>query len=318
MTPHDNAYKNLFTHPQVVRDFLRGFVSEEWVGELDLNTLEKASGSYVTDDLRDREDDIIWRVRRNNHWCYIYLLLEFQSKNDPWMAVRIMTYIGLLYQDLIKRGEVVSPQRLPPVFPAVIYNGIQSWTSARELETLIEPAPSGLMRYVPRQRYFVLDEGRQEILEENNTFSDIVALEQGPGPEALAQVLARLTARLQAPENSELRRALTVWIHRVVLKKLIPGTEIPPVNELKEIESMLAERVVEWTETWKQQGMQQGMQKGMQQGEAAVLQRLLARRFGPLSEQTCQRLRQASLEQLETWADRFLDAHSIDEVFRDR
>ena len=58
MPPHDNAYKNLFTHPQVVQDLLRGFVHEDWVQEIDFSTLEKASGSYVSDDLRDREDDI--------------------------------------------------------------------------------------------------------------------------------------------------------------------------------------------------------------------------------------------------------------------
>ena len=29
MPPHDNAYKNLFTHPQVVQDLLRGFVHED-------------------------------------------------------------------------------------------------------------------------------------------------------------------------------------------------------------------------------------------------------------------------------------------------
>ena len=26
-------------------------------------------------------------------WLYVYLLLEFQSSNDAWMAVRILTYI---------------------------------------------------------------------------------------------------------------------------------------------------------------------------------------------------------------------------------
>jgi len=55
MPPHDNAYKNLFTHPQVVQDLLRGFVHEDWVQEIDFSTLEKASGSYVSDDLRDSE-----------------------------------------------------------------------------------------------------------------------------------------------------------------------------------------------------------------------------------------------------------------------
>jgi predicted transposase YdaD len=63
MSPHDNAYKHVFSHPRAVADLLRGFVHEDWVAQLDYTTLEKVSGSYVTDDLRDREDDIIWRIR---------------------------------------------------------------------------------------------------------------------------------------------------------------------------------------------------------------------------------------------------------------
>ena len=45
-------------------------------------TLEKVNGSYVTDDLRDRADDIIWRVKRQDDWLYIKLLIEFQSQVD--------------------------------------------------------------------------------------------------------------------------------------------------------------------------------------------------------------------------------------------
>lgn len=46
---------------------------------MDLTTLEKCSGSYVSDDLRDRADDLIWRVHWGQDWLYVYLLLEFQS-----------------------------------------------------------------------------------------------------------------------------------------------------------------------------------------------------------------------------------------------
>lgn len=67
-----------------------------------------------------------------------------------------------------------------------------------------------------------------------------------------------------------------------------------------------------------QQGMQQGMRQGMQQGEAAVLARLLIRRFGPLSQEARDRLQQASLEQLECWTDRILDAQSIEDLFDGR
>jgi len=41
----------------------RGYSSsprEDWLALIDFSTLEKQGGSYVTDDLREREDDIIW------------------------------------------------------------------------------------------------------------------------------------------------------------------------------------------------------------------------------------------------------------------
>ena len=82
---------------------------------------------------------------------------------------------------------------------------------------------------------------------------------------------------------------------------------------------MLAERVVEWTENWKQQGLQEGRLKGRQEGrlkgEAAVLTRLLTRRFGPLDASVRSRLDQATLEELERWSDRILDAATLDEIF---
>ncbi len=76
--PHDSGYKLLF-HPAMVVDLLTGFVAEDWVQELDFTTLEKQSGSYVSDDLRPRADDVVWRVRWRDRWLYVYLLLEFQS-----------------------------------------------------------------------------------------------------------------------------------------------------------------------------------------------------------------------------------------------
>ena len=76
-----------------------------------------------------------------------------------------------------------------------------------------------------------------------------------------------------------------------------------------------------------ERGMQLGMQQGMQQGklegklegkfegEVALLTRQLTKRFGPLSDATRQRLDTATLAQLDTWADRILDADSLDAVF---
>jgi predicted transposase YdaD len=93
---HDRSYKLLFSHPEMVADLLRGFVREDWVQQIDFDSLEKVSGTYVADDLREREDDVIWRVRWGQDWLYVYLLIEFQSTVDRYMAVRILVYLGLL------------------------------------------------------------------------------------------------------------------------------------------------------------------------------------------------------------------------------
>ena len=82
------------------------------------------------------------------HWLYVYLLLEFQSTVDRFMAVRILSYTGLLYQDLI-RGQSLYQDRLPPVFPIVLYNGEPRWKAAVDLSELIHPAPQELQTYQP-------------------------------------------------------------------------------------------------------------------------------------------------------------------------
>ena len=47
-----------------------------------------------------------------------------------------------------------------------------------------------------------------------------------------------------------------------------------------------------------------------------VLQRLLTRRFGPLPNEVVARIAAASVEEIDIWVDRVLDAASLDAVFR--
>ena len=228
------------------------------------------------------------------------------------MALRVMVYTGLLYQDLIKQKQIAEKGKLPPVFPIVIYNGEKRWSAARNINELIQEVPGGLQAYLPSQRYHLLDEGRTAPNADNNRISDIIALERGLNPAQLQELISQMTEQLKGDQNRELRRAFTVWINRVVLKRLVPETEIPEVNELSEVKEMLAERVTQWTEEWKQQGMQQGMQ----QGEGRMLLRQLMRRFGLVSPEIQKRLQSATTEQLEHWAENFVDAEKIEEVFR--
>ena len=131
MPDHDNSYKLLFSHQEMVRDLLVGFVQEPWLAEIDFSTLEKVNGSYVSDDLRSREDDVIWRVRLKDRWLHPYILLEFQSSVDAYMALRVMTYLGPLYQDILRQGQQPAGQKLPMVLPIVLPNQAATRNEAR-------------------------------------------------------------------------------------------------------------------------------------------------------------------------------------------
>ncbi len=45
MPDHNNSYKLLFSHHEMVRDLLVGFVQEPWLAKIDFSTLEKVNGS---------------------------------------------------------------------------------------------------------------------------------------------------------------------------------------------------------------------------------------------------------------------------------
>ena len=64
----------------------------------------------------------------------------------------------------------------------------------------------------------------------------------------------------------------------------------------------------------RQEGRQEGEQKGRREGEAALLLRLLERRFGALPGWAKDRIATADSVALEEWGLRVLDAGSLDDI----
>ena len=322
MTLEDDAsYKLLFSAPEVVRDLVLGFIPDDWLHSLDYGTLEKVPGSYVTDDLRHRADDVIWRVRAEGEWIYLYLLIEFQSTVDPWMAVRMMSYVGLLYQDLIRRGEVLPGRQLPPVLPIVLYNGEARWTAATDVAALIPKAPGLAAKYLPKLEYLLIDENQYseaELAGLKNLVAAIIRFEHPENERALLGLIDLLNDMLD--DKPELKRTFAIWIHALLLRQSRHTLALPKVRDLKELKMTLAERFDQWAKKHEQigieRGIEQGIEQGIEKGEALVLQRLLTKRFGTLPSELVVSISTAPAAQIDVWVDRVLDAASLEEVFR--
>ena len=314
MAKHDEAYKLLFSHPEVVRDLILGFVPDEWLHGLDYGTLQKVPVHFVTDRFQHREADVIWRVRVKENWVYLYLLIEFQSRTDPWMAVRMMTYVGLLYQDLIRRGHVLPGRRLPPVLPIVLHTGERAWRAAQAIEDLIPQVPGLVAKYLPKMRYLVVDESRYHddaLAGLKNLMAAIMRIDNPASPESVRAAAEWLDVWLR--DRPELKRTFAIWLRTLLQARGLETPVLPAMETLEDLE-MGWSKVIKELREQREQGREEGRDEGRAQGAALLLQRQLSRRFGELPPWALQRIAQASQAELERWGDRVLDAESLGAV----
>jgi len=301
-----------------VAELLCGVVRQEWVRQADLATLARVNADHVSvRGARRRTSDMVWRVRSGGgQWVYVYLLLEFQSRSDPTMALRMLSYLSLLYDDVLRQER--RPGRLPPVLPIVLYNGLRRWKAKRQVSELIVPV-AGLENYIPSLRYLLLDEGELLAnggLPERSLATLLFRLEHAANEDQMRIALRALVERLQGAGLEELERAFAAWLVEVLLPERAPDVRMPRVESLREFDAMMAAEKIDWSLRWKRQGLEEGRQKGRQEGKAWLLEQQLIRRFGPLSAALRERLAAASDSELTVWALNVLDAASLDEVFR--
>ena len=137
-----------------------------------------------------------------------------------------------------------------------------------------------LAHYQPSQRYALVDVGdsRNKDLPQRNLVSALIALENSRSAADLKRAVDALVDWLREPEAQGLKRSFGEWIRQVLVPRRFGSTELPPMPRLEEVQTMLAERVKEWTEEWLQEGIERGLEKGRAE-ERALLCRMTARKF---------------------------------------
>ncbi|MES2740317.1 MAG: Rpn family recombination-promoting nuclease/putative transposase [Pseudomonadota bacterium] len=332
---HDASYKLLFSHPEMVRDLLTAFAPFPWARQLELAAFERVNASYVGDAGQQRHDDMVWRLRIGGEWLYVYLLLEFQSCDDHWMALRMQVYLGLLCQDLVRRGQLTSGGQLPPLLPIVLYSGAAPWRASITLGGLMLTPPPGLAPFQPRQRYLLIDQWRCRTArrgQARNLVATLFSLEHSRERADLERLLGDLAQWLRAPHNAALRSSVARWI-AARLRYQDKRTTMMSAEDLSEVQIMVTQQFETWADQWLHEGrqeglreglkkgIQKGMQKGLEQGRLAAEQRrlasLLEKRFGPLPAPVGERIAAAPSGQIDRWFDRLFESATLEELLQD-
>ena len=322
MGQHDLSYRLFFAHRRMIQDLLREIVGERWVERIDFDSGERVDASFVSPKHESRESDVIWKFRRQDGGepVFVYILLEFQSRPDPSMPVRLMGYESLFYQSLMASQPAAGWRKLPLVIPVVVYNGWEPWNVATDLGSLIGDLDPSAEIYRPQLRYRLVDEAaypREDLAALNSPVADLFRIEKSRDWLEVRASVHRLRQSI-APTEASLRQAFETWLRKVILPRFgLSQEEASAAFTLEEIETMLAESIDRWNREIREEGRQEGHQQGRQEGEARLLLRLLRMKFGALDPEIEERVRSADADRLLEWGERVLTAESLGEVVRD-
>ena len=173
------------------------------------------------------------------------------------MAVRILTYIGLIYQDLVKTKKLKRKAKLPPVFSMVFYTGDRQWRAPLNLKDCLHPAiPDGLMKYQPQIEYMLLDIGRISIADyagmEHNLVLPLIEFEKSSQLTDVGLVVAKIAQKLKGNQFDGLRRDILSYLLKAGrITQRFPGVEI---SDLQGLQGMLSDRLDRRDEQLRQEG----------------------------------------------------------------
>jgi len=115
--------------------------------------------SFITDRFKEKESNLIYKIKYRDENLYIFLLIKLQSTVDKFMSLRILRYICGLYEFLVKQKVKL----LPPVFPVFLYNGDPKWTAPVNIKDLIAHTIPG--QFIPDFRYYPIHENKYKLLQ---------------------------------------------------------------------------------------------------------------------------------------------------------
>lgn len=154
--PHDKLVKTVLSDLEEAANFLRCHLPETLASQFDWQTLRLINASYVDEELRKTESDLLYQVHLHNseQTVLIYVLFEHQSQPQKWMRLRLHKYAGRIWDESFKDHPEQSD--LPPILPIVFYQGKGRWGYSTEFADLF-PEAVRTLSFVPHFAHILID-----------------------------------------------------------------------------------------------------------------------------------------------------------------
>ncbi len=336
---HDALFRVLVEDPDRAATLLREYLPKALSARMADAPPKLLDGTYVDEHSRMTQSDRLFEVKlKDGPPALIYTLVEHKSAPEPGTPLQLLGYMLRIWTRYAA-GKPAKLRALPPIVPLVFFHGRNTWTIPLDFGEMVQ-ADADTAAFVPSFRYALHDlgSGPQEAL-------------SGAAP-----IRAVLSALRYVQRNDVVTREVLTAIlrdlpdgsvlERIVFRYIVEKYEVP----LDDVEAVLENTKQDGgkalmgtiAETWEKQGEAKGLAagealgrekgkveglaegeargeaRGRAEGEAKSLMRLLVKRFGPLPQPVIAQIAAGSIEELDRWVDRVLDAPTLEAVFGER
>ena len=250
---HDKTYRSILDSKKDATYIINQVLNLEQ--EIKQDEIEKYNSSFVTNDLQNKEADIVYKMKEKN----IFFLIEHQSKVDYSMPYRLEEYRIEIIKSAIDIEKIKNKgYEIPEVIPIVIYTGKDNWNAKLYLHSIQDER----FKNVNLQKYNLIDINNYEketLIKSNYLIDKMFLIQRAEGQEETKKAI------IQAVEatKDEKDKAKLIRIIKATLIKQVDKNKIEEIIKNKKGEVEVMEAVIEML---KREAIKEGLQEGMREG----------------------------------------------------
>ncbi len=272
---HDKVFKTILSNKKEAVIFINKTLKLN----LTEDELEKYKENYITENLINKETDIVYKIKDKN----VFILIEHQTKIDYSMPYRIMEYQFKITKSAVDINKLkLKEYKIPIVIPIVLYTGTRKWNAKK----YIKDAQESFKQYNGEElgRYKLVDVNNfteEELLKEKTFLSKAMLIESKKDTEEMIESLEKIINILNEDNSyTEQQKHLLAIIINLIFRNKISNDKITDnlIKRLdnKEEKEMLAilDTIAEENERILQKGIRKGRKEGIRKNKINNAQKM--------------------------------------------
>lgn len=325
----DRSARWLLEDQENVRGLLE-IVADDLVSRLDFSQLTHINRSFIPDNLREQESDLVYSVpfrgESKADELLIYILIEHQSTVDVTMSFRLLFYMTQIWDFQRREWESnnipKSQWRFRPILPIVFYTGEQTWRSPLTLATLMD-VPDVLAKFVPEFDTLFLSVKSTDpsiLTKTDHPFGWLLTVlqKENANKQEIRAALMKAVTHINTPEAEKVQQWRRSIFYLYLL--IIHRRSAEEHDELKTLvhqhirETSYREEGEKMAQTMAEHLIEQGETRGRTQAKREDILKLLRLRFETVPESVTNRISSIrSLSHLDSLFEKAATAQTLDD-----